>query len=134
MLDLLPRIQQRKQSACPHLKTTVSLSENELTCDDCNKVIDPFWYIRREALNREQLDKDRAAAEKEFERWKESVEQWKQQVRAREVYYNEKIQKLTDRYNKLMNTQVPRDDGQPGTWALANAGRRRRTTTRARTS
>lgn len=121
LLDLQPRIRERKASACEHMHIEVSLVEAELECVDCGANLDPWWYLRKLATD----DAAQRAYDAEFRQIVQTHERTAKEalakINADIVTVAAELNRLREIKSELCNELMP--DGRP---LGAHAPRRRR--------
>jgi len=103
VIDIGPRIRRKKLETCNHDSVSVSMTRQELTCDECEKDIDPWVWIRSICLQGEQwaehYEKMHAAAQADFEQKLASLN-------ARLKHHADEVNRLIDTQNRLNNEEV----------------------------
>lgn len=107
VLDLMPRLRKSQQDKCGHQRVTVHPTAAQLTCDDCELEIDPWWYIRAVADSFIDIDKRRDATEASITALLEEGNAKIDKLNETIMRLNGEVTRLTGVYNKLYNQQTP---------------------------
>jgi hypothetical protein len=95
VIDIGPRIRRKMLETCKHDSVSVSMTRQELTCDECERDIDPWVWIRGICLQAEmwaeQYEKMHAAAEADFN--------------AKLATLNAQLKHHADEVNRLIDTK-----------------------------
>jgi len=107
IIDLIPRLRRRQQETCDHDNVTVSFKAAELSCDDCGKAVDPWWYIRKLCEYREELvawrKRQEGAVDAKIDEGNRILARMNETI----TRLNGEISHLTDVKNRLFNERTP---------------------------
>lgn len=110
VLDLRPRLTARRRKECKHNCVTVDMTLAELTCDDCNAPLDPWWYIRRlaadDAEERDSTSRWIAEQHAKYETWAKDADSRMRNMNEQIQRRHEEITALYATKNRLMAEQV----------------------------
>lgn len=106
IIDLRPLIRRKQQAICKHVHVTVSFDAADLTCDDCDAKIDPWWYIRRLCEYAEELQAWRLKLEQDVDAKIENGNRAIVRMNETITRLNAEISRLTDVKNNLSNESV----------------------------
>jgi hypothetical protein len=106
VINIEPFIRRKKRSACHHIHVEVDDDAASLTCIDCDAELDPWWFLRRQAHNREEWQASIDARRQEMDALVEKHNAWV--VKANETIRecNAQIQHLYDVKNRLGNALI----------------------------
>lgn len=91
VIDLRPFIRRRELAKCEHLHVTIDDDYAELTCDDCERRLNPMKYLRRLADRWEYWERQNADLQAKF------AEEHDRLTRS--------LRRLTDEVNALIETK-----------------------------
>jgi len=123
VIDITPRLLLRSQKACKHEHVTVDEDVAELTCNDCGRALDPWWYIRKLANNGQEWRDYYARVHEQGKELIAKHEAWVVKANETIARLNSEINHLTNVKNTLQNTSVATPEGYA---RLGNVARRRR--------
>ncbi len=106
VLDLRPRIAQKRTATCEHLYVEVDENAADLSCADCGAALDPWWYIRTMAQAHEEVVAFRDGQQKHFD-------DWRAQANATVQRLGQEIAELVALKNKLWNERGDATGGRP---------------------
>lgn len=94
-----PALRRKKQGTCQHLMCEVDDDAASLTCAECDAELDPWWFLRRQAIEAEER-------QAKFENEKKSVDDWFATMRALAEKLALEVAELQILKNELSNERV----------------------------
>jgi hypothetical protein len=79
LLEFKPVVKRGRPGSCHHAHFTVSETEAKLTCRDCEAPIDPWWALRKIAVEHENISYRLRAARDETQKLIEQVVELRRQ-------------------------------------------------------